>query len=301
MTQTRIQKIIAQAGIASRRKAEDLIREGRVRINGAVVTELGFKADPRTDLIEVDGRPLKGEASVTVLMNKPRGVVCTVSDPEGRPTVMDFVKGIDARVFPVGRLDFATSGALLLTNDGQLSYALTHPKHQVEKVYLVKIEGSVTEAVLKQWRDGVDIGDAVTRPAEVFKAQEDENFTWLHVTLREGKNRQIRRMAEAVGLNIKKLKRLSFAGLTVEGVRVGQYRVLSDLEIKKIKERFNVRSSPVRFSGPLKTASKNTRFSNRRTEKQNKTGRPISSSSRGFHKSDSSSSPRSRNQRKRPT
>ena len=228
MTQNRLQKIIAQAGVTSRRKAEELIQEGRVKVNGKVVTDLGSKADPSIDRIEVDGKRLEGESLITVLMNKPRGVVCTLKDPEGRPTVLDFIKDLDVRLFPVGRLDFATSGALLLTNDGQLSFALTHPKHQVEKVYLVKIEGKVTEAQLKAWREGVDIGDAVTRPAEVFKTEEDDNFTWLQVTLREGKNRQIRRMAEATGLVVKKLKRLSIAGLTIEGVRVGQYRIHSE-------------------------------------------------------------------------
>ncbi len=248
MTETRIQKIIAQAGIASRRKAEEIILEGRVRINGKVVCELGFKADPTADRIEVDGKPIEGEPLVTVLMNKPRGVVSTAKDPEGRPTVMDFVKDIRARIFPVGRLDFATSGALLLTNDGRLSFALTHPKHRVEKVYLVKIEGAVEESVLKQWREGVDIGDGVTGPAEVFKSEEDDNFTWLQVTLREGRNRQLRRMADATGLTVKKLKRISFAGLTIEGIKVGEYRILTAAEIRKLKEQFHIPSFGVRFS-----------------------------------------------------
>ena len=259
MTDSRLQKLIAQAGIASRRKAEEIITEGRVRVNGKVVTELGFKADPKHDRIEVDGKPLEGEAVITVLMNKPRGVVCTVTDPEGRPTVMDFVKNINVRVFPVGRLDFATSGALLLTNDGALSFALTHPKHKVEKIYLVKVEGAVKETTLQQWRDGVDIGDGVTQPAEVFKAEEDENFTWIHVTLREGRNRQIRRMAEATGLTVKKLKRISFAGLTIDRIRVGEYRVLSALEIRKLKEKYNIPSAGPRIPGPLKPAQKEPR------------------------------------------
>ena len=259
MTESRLQKLIAQAGIASRRKAEEIITEGRVRVNGKVVTELGFKADPKRDRIEVDGKPLEGEAVITLLMNKPRGVVCTVTDPEGRPTVMDFVKNIDVRVFPVGRLDFATSGALLLTNDGALSFALTHPSHKVEKIYLVKVEGTVPEATLQKWRDGVDIGDGVTQPAEVFKAEEDENFTWIHVTLREGRNRQIRRMADATGLTVKKLKRISFAGLTIDRIRVGEYRVLSALEIRKLKEKYNIPSAGPRIPGPLKPAQKETR------------------------------------------
>ena len=138
MALTRLQKILAAAGVASRRKAEEIILDGRVRVNGRVVRELGTKADPTRDKIELDGRSVTAQQSVTLLMNKPRGVVCTVSDPEGRETVIDLVRGVKARLFPVGRLDFATSGALILTNDGDLSYALTHPKHGVEKTYLLK-------------------------------------------------------------------------------------------------------------------------------------------------------------------
>lgn len=271
MTQNRIQKIIAQAGIASRRKAEEMIQEGRVRINGKVITELGIKADPTVDRIEVDGKQLEGESLITILMNKPRGVVCTLHDPEGRPTVLDFIKEIDARLFPVGRLDFATSGALLLTNDGQLSFALTHPKHNVEKVYLVKIEGAVSEAQLKKWREGVDIGDGVTQPAEVFKSEQDENFTWLHVTLREGKNRQIRRMADATGLTVKKLKRISVAGLTIDGIRIGRYRVLSPLEIKKLKDQFQIPSSTVRFPKALRKAPPSTDFNDKKPADRTRT------------------------------
>jgi pseudouridine synthase len=273
VTQTRIQKIIAQAGIASRRKAEEIVLEGRVRVNGKVVTELGFKADPTADRIEVDGKPIEGEPLITILMNKPRGVVSTAKDPEGRPTVMDFVKDIDARIFPVGRLDFATSGALLLTNDGRLSFALTHPKHKVEKIYLVKIEGKVEEAVLKRWREGVELDDGITQPAEVFKSEEDDNFTWLQVTLREGRNRQIRRMAEVCGLNVKKLKRISFAGLTIEGIRVGEYRPVSALEIRKLKEQYHIPSFGVRFS---KMQQLEQPESNRSKQSQGEKRRPFS-------------------------
>lgn len=279
MTQNRIQKIIAQAGITSRRKAEELIQEGRVRINGTVITELGFKADPTVDRIEVDGKQLEGESLITVLMNKPRGVVCTLSDPEGRPTVLDFIKEIDARLFPVGRLDFATSGALLLTNDGQLAFALTHPKHKVEKIYLVKIEGAVTEEQLKKWREGVDIGDGVTQPAEVFKTEQDENFTWLQVTLREGKNRQIRRMADATGLTVKKLKRISIAGLTIDRIKIGRYRVLSPLEIKKLKEQFHIPATTVRFPKALRKAPPTTDFNEKTGDRARKVPRKKASGS----------------------
>jgi 23S rRNA pseudouridine2605 synthase len=233
---TRLQKILATAGIASRRKSEELILSGRVRINGKVIRELGTKADAERDSIEVDGRLLVAERPTTILLNKPRGVVCTAHDPEGRETVVDLVPKIRERLYPVGRLDFATSGALLLTNDGELSYRLTHPKYGVEKTYLVKIRGKVSDSIIDKWRKGVDIGDAVTKPAEVFRVEEEPNYTWLSVTIREGRNRQIRRMGEATGLDISKLKRVSFAGLTVENIPVGKYRELTSRELAKLKK-----------------------------------------------------------------
>ena len=159
MALTRLQKVLAKAGFASRRKSEEIISSGRVRVNGKIVTELGAKADPDKDKIEVDGRQVVFERPITLLMNKPRGVVCTASDPQGRETVVDLVRKVKARLFPVGRLDFATSGALLLTNDGELANSLTHPRYGVEKTYLLKIRGTVDEAVLNKWREGVDIGD----------------------------------------------------------------------------------------------------------------------------------------------
>ncbi len=252
MTKQRLQKIIAQAGLASRRKSEEIIMEGRVRVNGKVIRELGAKADPFSDRVEVDGRTLLLETPVTLLMNKPRGVVCTASDPEGRDTVVDLAKDVKARVYPVGRLDFATSGALLLTNDGALSYALTHPKHHVEKTYLLKVAGRVSEEVLELWRTGVDIGDIVTRPAQVFRVEQEENYTWIQVTIHEGRNRQIRRMGEATGIDVRKLKRVSFAGLTIEGLKVGQYRILGARELTKLKQRFNIASENPKDDRPKK-------------------------------------------------
>ena len=249
--------------MVSRRKAETLIVEGRVRVNGRVVRELGEKADPYADRIEVDGRPLSPEAPVTLLMNKPRGVVCTVSDPEGRETVIDLVENIGARLFPVGRLDFATSGALLLTNDGALSFALTHPKHHVEKTYLLKVAGIVSEAVLDKWRAGVDIGDVVTRPAEVFRVEQEENYTWIQVTLHEGRNRQIRRMGEATGMDIRKLKRVSFAGLTIEGLKVGQYRPLTPGELATLRQRYHLSSENPKNDRPNRKKKPQKRPQNR--------------------------------------
>lgn len=238
MTRQRLQKIIAAAGVASRRKAEEYIIEGRVRVNGKVVTELGVKADSRRDRIEVDGRALQAEVQIVLVLNKPRGVISTASDPEGRTTVLDLVRDINVRLFPVGRLDYSTSGALLLTNDGALAHALTHPRFGVEKVYLVKIKGRVPQSALDIWRAGVELDDGKTRPAEVFKVEGTTSYTWVQIAIHEGRNRQIRRMAEAVDLEVRKLKRLSFAGITIEGLRPGQWRELTERELARLKRDY---------------------------------------------------------------
>jgi 23S rRNA pseudouridine2605 synthase len=237
MTVERLQKVLAKAGIASRRKAEEIVAAGRVRVNGAVVTEMGVKVDARRDRIEVDGRPIAAERFVTVLLNKPRGVVSTVRDPEGRPTVAELVSDVGVRLYPVGRLDWATSGALLLTNDGELAHALTHPKFGVEKTYHVKLAGVVDEELLEAWRRGVRLDDGVeTRPAQaVFRVEVSEGGTWIQITIKEGRNRQIRRMAEATGVTVSKLKRIAFAGITIEDVPIGKYRELTDKEIARLK------------------------------------------------------------------
>ncbi len=236
MPEERLQKILAAAGVASRRKAEELIAAGRVRVDGRVVSELGAKADASRQRIEVDGGAVVAESPVAVLLNKPRGVVSTVSDPQRRPTVIELVSKVRARLFPVGRLDYDTSGALLLTNDGELAQALTHPRHGVEKSYLVKLRGRVPLEVVERWRQGVAIGRGEkTRPAEVAVAEQADNYTWLAVTIAEGRNRQIRRMAEATGQRVAKLKRVAFAGVTIEGLPVGRYRPLTDRELSRLK------------------------------------------------------------------
>ncbi len=240
MSLQRLQKVLAAAGVASRRKSEEIIQQGRVRVNGKVVTELGTKVDPNSDRIDVDGKQVMEESTVVLVLNKPRGVVSTASDPEGRETVVDLVKHVRARLFPVGRLDYATSGVLLMTNDGELANALTHPRYGVEKTYHVKLHGSIAPHILETWRKGVKLDDgAVTRPAmEVFKLEEADGYTWVQVTIKEGRNRQIRRMAEASGLLVSKLKRVAFAGITFEGIPIGKYRELSSRELYKLKRDF---------------------------------------------------------------
>jgi pseudouridine synthase len=236
MSEVRLQKLLASAGIASRRAAEELITAGRVRVNGRVVRELGAKADLKRDKITVDGRTLVRERHVYYLLHKPRGYVTTVRDPEGRPTVMDLLKGVTERVFPVGRLDWNTAGALLVTNDGDLAQALMHPRQKVEKTYAVKLQGHPNEEALERLRKGVELDDGRTAPADVWILSTGPGATWLRVTIREGRNRQIHRMGEAVGHKVLRLTRTEFAGLNVDDLRPGEMRPLSSTEIDDLRQ-----------------------------------------------------------------
>ncbi len=256
----RLQKVLARAGVASRRHAEQLITAGRVRVNGRVVTEMGVRIDTRRDKVELDGKRLVSEPLVHVVMHKPRGVMTTLSDPEGRPTVADILKNLPARVYPVGRLDFHTSGVMLATNDGDLAQALLHPRKSVPKTYVCKVRGVVTDLQLDKLREGVmlapsesDPGEASrkTLPADVKLLRHtpsmvsdergepiNDGATWMEVTLREGRTRQIHRMAEAVGLFVMRLARMSFAGITAEGLRPGEKRALTDDEVTLLRREF---------------------------------------------------------------
>lgn len=235
----RLQKIIAAAGVASRRKAEELITSGRVQVNGTVVTELGSKADPEVDHVRVNGKLLQGEQRHTyLLLNKPKGFVTTVSDPEQRPTVMDLVKGVRGRVYPVGRLDYASEGLLLMTNDGELANRLMKAASHVAKTYLVKVSGTPKEDAIAKLRAGVSIatddGKRVrTSPAAVKIVKEAAN-PWYEITLIEGRNRQIRRMFEAVGHHVEKIKRVKYGPLTLD-VPPGEFRSLTLKEIERLK------------------------------------------------------------------
>lgn len=237
----RLQKIISSAGIASRRKAEELIAAGRVQVNGTVVTELGTKADPESDHIRVNGKLLHARADqrhVYLLLNKPRGYVTTVSDPENRPTVMDLVRGVRGRVYPVGRLDYASEGLLLLTNDGDLANRMMKAASHVPKTYLVKVAGIPKEEALAKLRAGLSIatdeGKRVrTAPASVRVVKEATN-PWYEVTLIEGRNRQIRRMFEAVGHHVEKIKRVRYGPLSLD-VPPGEFRSLTLKEVERLK------------------------------------------------------------------
>src|SRR5579864_8539060 len=245
----RLQKIIATAGVASRRKAEELITSGHVQVNGATITELGSKADPEVDHIRVNGKLLQGEQRhVYLLLNKPKGYVTTVNDPEDRPTVMDLVRGVRGRVYPVGRLDYASEGLLLLTNDGDLANRLMKAASHVAKTYLVKVDGTPTEEALQKLRSGVSIATddrkrVRTAPASVRVVKEAAN-PWYEITLIEGRNRQIRRMFEAVGHHVEKIKRVRYGPLTLD-VPPGKYRSLTLREIERLKSatKVNARQS----------------------------------------------------------
>ena len=231
----RLQKIIAQAGIASRRAAEGLIQDGKVAVNGTIVTELGVRADPENDEITVEGIPLEMEVfhakRVTLLLNKPRGVMCTAHDPEGRKTVYDLLDEELPRLFTVGRLDYNTEG-ILLTNDGELANKLMHPRFHVAKTYHVKVQGSLSQDAIRQLRKGVLIDGRRTLPADVEELGALEQNQWYEVVLVEGRNRQIHRMMEAVGVRVSRLKRVQFGNLTNEGVNVGSWGLLSKREIE---------------------------------------------------------------------
>ena len=244
MAKERLQKILAAAGVSSRRGAEELITEGRVRVNGRIVTELGTKADAHKDKVEVDGRRIVSEKPAYYVLNKPREVVSTLSDPEGRASIGELVKNIPERVFPVGRLDYHTSGVLLLTNDGDFSQALLKPKKKVPKTYIVKFTGSLDVEELDRLRNGVELDDGyTTQKAEVFVVRQEPKNCWVQMTLTEGKNRQIRRMGEAIGHKVGRLSRVAFADITADGLRPGEHRPLNKRELEKLKKRY-IRDSP---------------------------------------------------------
>jgi 23S rRNA pseudouridine2605 synthase len=233
----RLQKVIADSGLASRRKAEELIAQGRVTVNGAVVCELGTKVNPEKDHVKVDGRHLKPAPPQTfIMLNKPRNVVSTMSDPGGRSTIADLLPGVRMRVFPVGRLDFDSEGLMLLTNDGELAQLLLHPRHHVPKTYLVKVKGMLAPEHIEALEKGVMLDDGRTGPANVKKVGKATENSWLEVTIYEGRKHQVKRMLDAVNHPVLKLKRVKFGPLALGDLPTGQYRFLTDREANAVRE-----------------------------------------------------------------
>ncbi len=231
----RLQKVIADCGVTSRRKAEGYILDGRVEVNGHTVTELGTKVNPHKDVIMVDGNTLELMAvdKVYIVMNKPRAYMTTLSDPEGRPTVMELIYGVKQRIFPVGRLDYLSEGLLILTNDGDLANMIMHPKYEVEKVYEVKVFGHVNEGIIAKIKRGVMTEDGLLKPKSVRVIEQLPNKTWLEFRLNEGKNREIRKICEAVELTVDKLRRVAIEGLNIQSLPPGQYMFTTRKELQK--------------------------------------------------------------------
>jgi 23S rRNA pseudouridine2605 synthase len=222
--------------VSSRRKAEELIREGHVRVNDRIVTELGARADPAHDQIRVDGRPLRLPARhVYLMLHKPSGVVTTLADPQGRATVRDLLRGVKARVYPVGRLDYHSSGLLLLTDDGELAARLMHPRHEIERDYRVKAKGRPTPEILAQLRAGVRIDDRHPAQADVALEREQDGKAWLRLVLREGRHHEVRRMCLAVGLSVEKLRRVRYGPLELGRLPPGELRPLTEREVARLR------------------------------------------------------------------
>lgn len=233
----RIQKIISSAGVTSRRAAEQLILDGRVRVNGVVVSELGSKADAAKDHIKVDGKLINPKQPLTyIMLNKPAGYVTTMSDPEGRPTVQHLLKGVKVRVYPVGRLDYNTEGLLLMTNDGDFAHLITHPKHEFPKTYRAKVKGVLDDHQINELEKGIYLDDGKTAPAKLKKVSKEEMNSWLEITIYEGRKRQVRRMFDRVGHSVIKLKRIKTGTLVLGDLPEGSFRYLTPEEIQSLKE-----------------------------------------------------------------
>lgn len=255
METERLQKLLARRGLASRREAETWIEKGRVSVNGAVVCELGTKVDPRSDRVEVDGVPIPGEREpVVVLLHKPAGFVTTVRDPHAERTVMDLLTGLGRRVYPIGRLDKDTRGVLVLTDDGDLAHALLHPSKGVEKVYEVTATGEFTDETLERLAAGVELEDGhVTRPVRISEVRKTAGGVRFLLALKEGHKRQVREMLKAVGGRVAELVRVSFGGLTVDGMAEGAWRILKRDEVKRLKTG---KPAPPPKEGPRRSSAR---------------------------------------------
>lgn len=231
----KLAKYLAQAGIASRRQAEEIIRKGRIKINGAIVTELATLVDSQLDVIEFDGKLVGAEQQVYILLNKPPGYISAVNDPRGRPTVLELAGDIKERIYPVGRLDYDTEGLLLLTNDGHFTNLMIHPRYKIDKKYEACLVGRIKDNELRTLRDGVELEDGMTAPAGVRLISRNDRNSIIELLIHEGRKRQIKRMCGASGHPVINLKRVAFAFLTLEGVARGHYRYLQQDEVTRLQ------------------------------------------------------------------
>ena len=234
----RLQKYIADSGITSRRKAEEYIRGGRVKVDGRVVTEMGVKINPEVNTVEVDGKPISPEEKkFYIMLNKPAGYITTTSDDFNRPTVMSLTQDVHARIYPVGRLDYDTQGMLIMSNDGNFANTIMHPSNKLKKTYIVWMRGMITPEAIRKLRSGVDIGDYFTRPAEVELLSATERESNIKIIIGEGKKRQVRRMCEAVGFPVIRLKRVEIGGVSLGNLPEGKWRHLRKPEIEQLMRK----------------------------------------------------------------
>jgi 23S rRNA pseudouridine2605 synthase len=241
----RLQKYLAAAGVASRRKAEELILAGRVQVNSATVKELGTKVDPDEDLVTVDGKLVSPrESRAYYLLYKPSGCVTTASDPEGRPTALEYLRGVPERVFPVGRLDWDAEGAVLFTDDGELANRLAHPRYGHRRTYLVKVRGDPAPEALARMTSGVRLEDGPARALESAVHEHAEKNVWIRIVVGEGRHHLVKRLCEAVGLHVARLFRPEFGGVTVEGLRPGAFRPLSAAEARRMRQMVGLEGGP---------------------------------------------------------
>ena len=230
----RLQKILAKAGIASRRGAEELILAGRVEVNGSTVTQLGLKVDAELARIRVDGREIASEKKIYLLLNKPAGYITTLSDPQGRKRVTDLVRGIPERVFPVGRLDLDTEGALILTNDGAFAHSILHPSREISRTYEALVSGSPSREALHQLSSGIELDGSRTFPAQLRVLRRQTQQSLIEIIIHEGRKRQVRRMFQAVGHRVLNLRRTAYGNLRLQGLPLGRYKILSPTDLKQI-------------------------------------------------------------------
>ena len=242
MSEERLQKILSHAGIASRRAAEEMILAGRVSVDGKIITELGIKFDITASKICVDNEIISyNEKKVYILLNKPKNILSSAKDDRGRQTVVDLIADVNERIYPVGRLDYDTEGLILLTNDGELMNALLHPKFQINKTYLAKVTGNLTKDKLDKLQNGIQLDDGLTAPAIVRVVGKSNTEAKIEITIHEGRNRQVRRMFSAIGCEVKKLKRIKFANLTIHNLKIGQYRHLTKVELENLYQMAGLR------------------------------------------------------------